>query len=376
MVHEEIIRYTYKLRPSKSARLALDTEWGLCRYVWNTCVATDRDKAEGEACTYNTMCKKNTGLRAELDWLRAGSSVAQQQTIRTWYKAKQAGFKVKGRGMPKFKCRYKALPSLQYTASNFSVEGNRLKLVKGVNIPIVLSRDLISTPSTATVYRDAVGVWWVSFVVRRDKEVFAKTDKSIGIDWGLKAVATTTDSAFNMPNNRNGRGNSALLKKLQQSMSKRYKRGVEPSNGYREAKLKVAKLHKKIANKRTDEARKWARKVVASHQYIAVEDFKPKFMFANRRLARSASDASIGRFKQVLEEYATRANRTLVLVEPAYTTMDCSNCLARAKQRLLLSQRTFSCLECGFEADRDDNAASVILDRAGFHPASDDGVRQ
>ncbi|MDT5255933.1 MAG: putative transposase, partial [Mycobacterium sp.] len=128
------------------------------------------------------------------------------------------------------------------------------------------------------------------------------------------------------------------------------------------------------ARQRQDTARKWATKVVANHGVLAVEDFKPKFL-AKSRMARKSADGAIGATKATLIEYAQRAGRKVVLVPPAYTTMTCSGCGARAKSRLLLSQRVFVCESCGAIRDRDRNAARVILDRAGLTPAGAEAVR-
>ncbi|MGC9221723.1 MAG: zinc ribbon domain-containing protein, partial [Solirubrobacteraceae bacterium] len=68
--------------------------------------------------------------------------------------------------------------------------------------------------------------------------------------------------------------------------------------------------------------------------------------------------------------------RELAWVNPAHTTMDCSNCGSRAKTRLPLSQRTYRCEVCGHVEDRDRNAASVMLARAGFDPAAADRIRR
>jgi putative transposase len=131
---------------------------------------------------------------------------------------------------------------------------------------------------------------------------------------------------------------------------------------------------KKVARQRQDTARKWATKVVANHDAIAVEDFKPQFL-AKSRMARKSADGAIGMTKATLIEYAQRAGRKVVLVPPAYTTMTCSGCGARAKSRLLLSERVFVCESCGKIEDRDGSAARVILDRAGLNPAGAEAVR-
>jgi putative transposase len=158
-------------------------------------------------------------------------------------------------------------------------------------------------------------------------------------------------------------------------MSRRHRpRGHTPSKGYRWARRTTAKLHKKAGRQNVHTARTWARRVVADHQVIAVEDFKPKFL-TKSTMARKAADAAIGTIKRTLIEYGTRVGRRVVLVPPAYTTMTCSSCFARAKQRLGLAERTFHCSDCGYTADRDRNAARTILATVDRNRATVDGVR-
>jgi len=93
-------------------------------------------------------------------------------------------------------------------------------------------------------------------------------------------------------------------------------------------------------------------------------------------MARKAADAAIGAAKRSLLEMAARHGRVVHLVDPAYTTMDCSRCGARAKSRLLLSERTYTCSACGVVLPRDKNSAAVMLVRAGLNPAGADRVRR
>ena len=128
-------------------------------------------------------------------------------------------------------------------------------------------------------------------------------------------------------------------------------------------------MHKKAARQNTHTAPSVGARIVADHHTIAVEDFKPKFL-TRSTMARKAADAAIGAAKRELIERGMRAGRKVVLVSPAYTTMTCSECSATAKQRLGLAERTFRREHCGYTADRDRNAARVILaavdpDRAG-----------
>ena len=107
---------------------------------------------------------------------------------------------------------------------------------------------------------------------------------------------------------------------------------------------------------------------------IAAEDFKPKFL-AKTTMARKAADAAIGAARRSLLEMAARHGRAVHLVDPACTTMDCSACGARAKSRLPLSERTYTCSACGTVLPRDKNSAAVMLARAGLNPAGADRAR-
>lgn len=361
------LRYTYRLRPGATAEQILIADWHRCRWVWNRSVEMLQTTGEWPRSTDLTAWRK------EHEWLAVGSAVAQQQELRNFLTKR-----VKGQGRRKFKSAHKTLPSLNYVGDGFSVKDGRLRvahLPRGVSIPVVWSRELPSDPTSVRVYRDSLGHWYASFVVRRVDEPLPLEDAAIGVDWGVKTIATTTDPAYDLAHPQHARDAAAALAKYQRRASRRRpERGKAGSIGYRKAKRDVAKIHKKVARQRQDTARKWAIKVVRDHGAIAVEDFKPLFL-AKSTMAKKAHDAAIGITKQALIEYSNRAGRTMVLVPPAYTTMTCSDCGARAKQPLELSKRVFVCSSCGMTDDRDRNAARVILARAGFNPAAVDAVR-
>ncbi|KQY36287.1 transposase [Nocardia sp. Root136] len=355
---DEVVRYTYRLRPGAHAARALESEWHRCRFLWNEAV---HQRREGGKPNFSRLSKMLTEARARTTWLREGSQVAQQQTLRTYSRALDQSFKVKGRGLPVVKSRKKALPSLEYTTRGFGISGGRLTLPKGVSIPVVWSRELPCAPTSVRVYRDSLGHWYASFVVRRSVDALPVATGSIGIDWGITTTATTTDPDHDLPYLGHRKRCAAELARAQRKMARRRRpKGQAQSNGYRQARREAARLYKKAARQNTHTARVWARRVVADYHTIAVEDFKPKFL-ARSTMARKAADAAIGAAKRELIERATRAGRRVVLVPPAYTTMTCASCGARAKQRLALDVRIFCCGDCGHAADRDRNAAAVIL---------------
>jgi putative transposase len=371
----ETVRYAYRLRPGTQAGDALLAEWHRCRWLWNEAVHQHRTGRKPTVCK---LSKLLTGARARFAWLREGSQVAQQQTLRTFATALEHSFTVKGRGKPKIKHRKTALPSLEYTTRGFCVRDGRLVLPKGVTIPIVWSRDLPSEPKSVRVHCDSLGHWYASFVVTRDPAPVAAATGAIGIDWGVTAPAATTDPAYDLPYLGYRKRCAAEVARAQRKMARRTRRRGRKlhgpqSSGYRRAARQAARAQKKAARQNQHDGRVWARRVVADHGLIAVEDFRPKFL-ARSTMARKAADSSVGTIKRTLIEYATRAGRKVVLVQPAYTTMTCSGCFARAKQRLSLSARVFVCESCGMREDRDTNAARVVLAVAERGHASADAV--
>jgi putative transposase len=377
-------RYTYRLRVSSTAEKALLAEWGRCRWVWNQCVATSRAAHKaGEECGPARLDKMLTGWRAEHEWLREGASVPQQQIIRDFARSRAKALKdIKARlpmrqraGMPKLKKKDRSTPTLNYTQRGFRLKDGRLHLANGIVLTVVWSRDLPAEPSSVRVCRDSLGHWYASFVVFAQAEPLPATGRAIGIDWGVNEIATTTSDNHDLPHPNHGKKAAEKLARYQRMMARRKpKRGQAASKGYWKARRQVAKLHKKIARQRQDTARKWAKKVVRDHDVIAVEDFRPSFL-AKSTMARKAADAAIAAAKAELIAMARKHGRTLHLVNPAHTTMDCAQCGARAKHALPLSERTYTCTACGAVSPRDKNSARVMLIRAGLNPAGADRVR-
>jgi putative transposase len=377
-------RFTYKVRVSAAAERALLREWDACRWVWNQCVAESKAASRRrEPCGPAGLDKKLTGWRAEQEWLREQSSVAQTQTIRDFGKSRAKAIKdvkdklpVKQRaGMPKFRKRGRSRPTMNYTRKAFTLRDGQLTLVGGITVRVVWSRDLPSDPSSVRIYRDSVGHWYASFVVEAAAQPLPGTGAALGVDWGVKEIATTTNAAYDLPHPQFGKKSAEKLARYQRQTARRKpKRGQKPSAGYKRAKRQAAKVGAKVARQRQDAARKWAKRVVRDHDAVAVEDFKPKFL-AKSTMARKAADAAIGATKRALVGMGSKHGRAIILVSPAYTTMDCGYCGARAKHRLPLSERTYTCTACGLSSPRDKNSARVMLVRAGLNPDGADRIR-
>ncbi|MEU4729102.1 transposase [Streptomyces sp. NPDC023588] len=377
-------RYTFRLRVSSTARTALLSEWDRCRWVWNQCVAQSRAAhISKEKCGPAWLDRLLTGWRGAHEWLRAGGSVPQQQVIRDFAHSRAKALKdIKARlpvrrraRMPRFKKKDLAEPTLNYTRRGFRLKSGRLHLSGGIVLTVVWSRKLLTDPSSVRVYRDSLGHWYASFVVRGEVQPLPSTGAVIGIDWGVQATATTTSDAHDLPHPGHGKKAVGELVRYQRMMARRKpKRGQAASKGYRKAKRQAARVQKRTARQRQDTARKWAKQVVVAFDRIAVEDFRPKFL-AKSTMARKAADAAISATKRELINMARKHGRILHLVDPAHTTMDCGLCGARAKHALPLSERTYTCTACGAFSPRDKNSARVMLVRAGLNPAGADRVR-
>ncbi|MED7829123.1 RNA-guided endonuclease InsQ/TnpB family protein, partial [Streptomyces chiangmaiensis] len=169
-------------------------------------------------------------------------------------------------GMPRWKKKRKARPSLNYARRGFRLKDGRLHLAGGIVVSVVWSRDLPADASSVRVYQDSLGHWYASFVVPAPVEPLPATGRVLGVDWGVAETATTTDDAYDLPHAEHGRKAAQRLAKYQRMMARRRPpKGQPASKGYRTAQTQAAKLHKKIARQREDTGRKWAKSVMRGH---------------------------------------------------------------------------------------------------------------
>ncbi|MET8807884.1 transposase, partial [Streptomyces sp. NPDC004546] len=381
-------RYTFRVRLSNTARRRLEAEWDRCRWIWNECVAKSQQvhaqsRATGEklTCGPGQLDKMLTEARGVTPWLAEGASVPQQQVIRDFATSRTKALKdIKDRlpmrrraGMPRWKKKREARPSLNYTKRGFRLKDGRLHLAGQIVLTVVWSRELPADPSSVRVYQDTLGHWYVSFVVAAQSEPLAPTGRVLGVDWGVKETATT-DDAYDLAHAEHGKRAAQRLARYQRMMARRRPKGQPASAGYRQAQAQAAKLHRKIARQREDAGRKWAKRVVRGHDGVAVEDFRPRFL-AKTTMARKAADAAIAATKRALVEMGRKHGREVRLVHPAHSTRDCATCGARTKHALPLSMRTYACTACAAVSPRDKNSARVMLVRAGWNPDGAEGVR-
>jgi putative transposase len=384
-------RYNYRLRVGPDQASALQAVFDTNRFVWNTALGrwSDLWRHEGESLHYRDADKELTDWRGRFEWLGAQPSVPQQQVLRDLYRSISAFFdKANSAGPPRFKSRKAGYVTARWTRNGFKVsgsgrgtDGDRLAVaVAGgrVALRVVWSRPLPSEPTSVTVLGDRAGRWWASFVCRvalPDTPV-APTGRATGVDVGLTTFATTEDPDTDVANPRFARKAARALARSQRHLARKAK----GSKGRAKARRRKARVEARTANQRADWQHEQARKLVAAYDRIGVEKLAVKNMSRSgqgRRKAglnRSIADASWSQFRSLLAWQATKAGKSVILLNPRDTTQRCSSCGAKAKPRIELSERVFSCRCCGLVLGRDRNAArNLNPDRHGV-PAGGTGT--
>jgi putative transposase len=235
------------------------------------------------------------------------------------------------------------------------------------------SRPIRGTIKTVTLSKEADG-WYVSFSCAEvPVEPLALTGRETGIDVGLKVFLITAEGEPN-PNPRYYRKAERALQKAQQRVSRR-KKG---SNRRRKAVQVLAKRHQHVRRQRRDFHHKTALDLVRQYDVIYVEAIQPANLSrrpapkqdehgtyvhtgASRKagLNKSILDAGWRHFLSILAFKAACAGKRVDVVNPAYTSQDCSGCGERIQ--ISLSVRTHVCTNCGLILDRDENAARTIF---------------
>ncbi len=345
-------RFKYRLYPNADQRTSLAQTFGCARYAYNWALALRKE----EPMSYHESSSRLTAHKKEVPWLNEVSCVPVQQSLRHLQTAFK-NLKERRSGFPSFKRKHDR-QSAEFTRSAFSLRDGRLFLgkVPGL-VRIRWSRDLPSEPTTVTVERDTAGRYFASFVVAFNPKPLPLTAKAVGIDLGLNDIFVASDG-FKSGNPRHLKHLEATLKRAQRSLSRKQKGGANRQK----ARVKVAKIHARIADARKDWLDKCSTELVRRYDRIVVEDLRVTNMVKNHTLAQAISDASWGQFVRMLQYKAAWYGKEVVLVAPQYTSRDCSDCGHRTGS-LPLHIRRWECPACGSAHDRDVNAAINVLRR-------------
>lgn len=353
--------YRFRFYPTPEQEMILAKTFGCARFAYNYMLRlrTDAWFKEKKRVGYHETSALLTELKKtpEYAWLNEVSSVPVQQALRHLQNA-FTNFFAKRAAYPTFK-RKDGPQSAEYTTSAFKWDGKSLKLAK-MDAPLAIrwSRTIpkAAKVTTVTVSKDAAGRYLVSLLC---DDVVAKKPASngkVGVDLGLTHFAIlSTGEKIAAPNTF--RKYEAKLAKLQRRLAKKQK----GSKNRAKARLKVARLHAKIADARRDFLHKLSTRLINENQVIAIESLSVSNMQKNRCLSKSISDASWSEFVRQLEYKARWYGRELIGIDRWYpSSKRCSDC-GYTMPKMPLSVREWVCPECGSIHDRDINAARNVL---------------
>ena len=363
-------RYRYRFYPTEDQKVLLAQTFGCCRFVYNHAL----DKAIKDFTYYQDhlhhipllqrpsvsgydFVKSLTSLKQdpEHQWLNDVSAVALQQTLLDLGGAYKRFFKLK-KGFPRFKKKSNQ-QSFTLMSNGFNIKDHKVCIAKSKDpLNIKWSRDLPSDPFSCTISKTPSGQYYISFVCDIPGKV-TNGQGHIGIDLGIKDFAILSDGT-KIPNLKYYESKQKHLKRLQQSLSRK----VKGSNNRNKTRLKVATLHEHISNYRKDFLHKLSRTLINENQVIGIESLKVSNMVRNRKLSKSISSVGWVMFKDMLAYKSQESLHTvLVSVDPWYPSSHvCSDCHSLLDRKLKLSERSWTCPECGTVHDRDVNAALNI----------------
>ncbi len=352
------LSHQIRLEPTVKQLQFLERCAGTHRFTWNWALAESKRIYAETRKSANLNDLKKAWNASKPDWVYDVPKDCNQQPFTDLGKAYSCffkGMKQKRKvGHPKLKKKGK------HDAFYLSNDQARVD-VRGIYMPVLKKWIKLSEPLRFTgkvmSYRFSkrAGHWFVAVAVEADHGRKRIGDGIVGVDLGIKSLAVTSDGeVFEAP-----KPLRKSLKRLarKQRVASRRKNG---SNRRKKANLAVARLHYRISNVRKDTLHKVTTKLCRENQTIVLEDLNVAGMLRNRKLSRAIADVGLYEFRRQIE-YKSKLCGTRVVIADRFfpSSKMCSSC-GTVKESLALSERTWVCMSCGTEHDRDLNAAKNL----------------
>jgi len=365
----------FRLEPSTTQRADMVMFAGHNRAVWNKSLALTKDRLERKLPSLwfhelNWNMVNFWKKSEEMGWLNDAPSQTLQQTLKKFDRAMRDCFDKNqpNKHMPRFK--RKGVKDSFVFPQGFKVEGSRIKLPKLGWVKFRKSRELEGKLKSATVSRNGKH-WYVSILCEMEvPEPVHPSTSAVGIDRGVAIMAACSDGREYI-GAKAFRNHEKKLAKAQRELSRK----VKFSNNWQKQKEKIQAIHSKIANVRRDALHKASTEISNNHAMIILEKLGTSRMSKSAKgtsekhgvnvkaksgLNKSILDAGWSMFAAMLEYKQAWKGGFVEYVPAAYTSQRCSACGHTAKENRV-SQSKFKCVECGYQANADFNAAKNIL---------------
>lgn len=360
--------YKFRIYPNQEQTTLIQKTFGCCRFVYNQILSYRKLIFERDKKSMGKFeCKKYMTriLKDKFDWLKEVDKFSLENAVFDMDSAYQKFFKEHA-GYPKFKSKHDNYKSYTTDCSyhknqvpNIEIcfKDRKIKLPKLKWIKAKITRTFDGKIKSATVSQTPSGKYFVSILVEEEQRELTKLEKSIGIDLGIKDLLITSDGEkFD---------NLKLIKKYEDKLTKEQRKLAHKQKGSKnreKQRIRVAKIHEKIANARNDYLHKISHKLISENQVIVSEDLSVSNMVKNHKLAKAISDCGwyeLTRQLQYKSEWYGRNYIKIGRFVPSSQT--CHVCGYQNKETRGLSVRKWTCPQCGTEHDRDINAAINIL---------------
>lgn len=353
-----LLSYKYELRPTIEQKTQLNQAIGACRFVYNLALETKISAYKsGKSYSAYDLMKQMTDLKNECKWLNDVPSQSLQQSLFDLDKAYSNFFKGHN-DFPKFKSKHNKSSFRIPVAVEIDYNKCKVKLPKYGWIDFNRDRKINGTIKQATISKTPTGRYFISVLVDNLVEdstsKIIKEETTIGIDLGIKTFAVLSNGV-EIQNPRNTKKLSDKLRVAQRSLSRK-KKGSKRRN---RQKLKVAKIHEKINNRRSDFLNKLSNEITNQYDTICLETLNVKGMIKNRKLSKHIADVSWSEFNRQLEYKAKNKGKNIVRIgrfEPSSKMCSCGV----INKELTLKDREWTCKSCNTTHNRDLLAAQNI----------------
>jgi putative transposase len=393
--------FKFKLQPTQEQAKSIDEWLRSSRFVWNTWLKTNTmrfisPRIDGKRIPLLPLKQASFYLT---DWCKSENwsflkEVPRDVLKNTLIQQSKAynDFFRSSKGFPRFKNQYTDKSGLLFSGLHSGIFNNRVRLAKlgwvVFNKKHPEFKNVISSVEakklseyelkSKLVMRNATvskknNQYWVSMQVEYHiAEPIHKSNSTVGIDVGIAKFATLS--------NGDDIESINVLRKHEKKLAREQRklaRMVKKSNHWVAQKLKISKLHAKIANTRATFLHQETAKLATKHKIIVLEDIKIKNLSKSAKgtadmhgknvkaksgLNKSILDQGWGMFRVMLDYKLKWLGGKIVKVNPCKTSQKCISC-GHTNKLNRTTQAKFCCVECGFTANADYVGAVNILNK-------------